>query len=184
MEFAHYLSPASLKQPLTSTFVQLPQNFRIISRSFGYFFNLRLTLTIAVVSCALLLLFKNEHRYLQVLGDSAATDESQYLTQGIAASEDYFKYGSSEDLDKAMGTLQLSLEHERENPYAVRLLTELQNQNNSQLIAQIEKVNNILVARPDYAAAWLKLSILYRDWGDNQLADSALDRAKKFSLGF
>ena len=124
-------------------------------------------------------LFFNDQRVSsQVLSDSSAKNGRQYLIEATAATEEYLQYGSRADLKKAISSLEASLEMEGSNPYAVRLLAELEGQNDSQLSAQIEKVKNILTIRPDYAAAWLRLSLLYRDEGNNQMADSALGQAK------
>lgn len=47
--------------------------------------------------------------------------------------------------------------------------------------ADIEKTLKVLNERPDYAIAWLRLSVLYGQIGDNKQADVARENARKLN---
>lgn len=49
---------------------------------------------------------------------------------------------------------------------------------------EIERLVKVLGERPDYAAAWLRLSILYEQLGDNYKATEARITAKKLTGDF
>ena len=46
---------------------------------------------------------------------------------------------------------------------------------------EIAKTQEILKNRPDYSAAWLRLSVLYDQLGENNLAREAKENAQKLN---
>lgn len=49
------------------------------------------------------------------------------------------------------------------------------------LSVEIEKTLKVVEMRPDYAAAWTRLSVLYEQMGDSENAQRARDNAKKLN---
>lgn len=46
---------------------------------------------------------------------------------------------------------------------------------------EIEKTRAIIERRPDYAAAWLRLAVLYEQVGENELASIAREQVNRLS---
>ncbi|MDP2632935.1 MAG: hypothetical protein Q8P25_04425 [Candidatus Curtissbacteria bacterium] len=46
---------------------------------------------------------------------------------------------------------------------------------------EIKRTKAVLTARPDYVAAWLRLSVLYEQIGENSLAEEARERARSLT---
>lgn len=46
---------------------------------------------------------------------------------------------------------------------------------------EISRLLNVIEQRPDYAAAWLRLSVLYEQLGENDLAEQARGRARRLN---
>lgn len=70
------------------------------------------------------------------------------------------------------------------DPYALSLLKKLSSNNSSKIEEEIKETEAIIKNRPDYAAAWFRLSILYSQIGREDLSKDALEHAKKLNLEF
>ncbi|KKR60422.1 MAG: hypothetical protein UT99_C0014G0009 [Candidatus Curtissbacteria bacterium GW2011_GWA2_40_31] len=78
----------------------------------------------------------------------------------------------------ARDSILASLEADSKNPFAIRLLQELNTQDINQTEEEIQKIIKILEVRPDYAAAWISLGILYEQIDEVDLAKYAKEKAK------
>ena len=52
----------------------------------------------------------------------------------------------------------------------------------SQVVEEINRTIKVVEARPDYAGAWLRLSVLYEQLGDIELSKRALENAKQLKF--
>lgn len=52
---------------------------------------------------------------------------------------------------------------------------------NRVLSEEIDRTLKVVAMRPDYAAAWIKLSVLYEQVGDSENAKRALENAKRLN---
>ncbi|MBI2012525.1 hypothetical protein HYS90_01195 [Candidatus Curtissbacteria bacterium] len=107
-----------------------------------------------------------------------------YLRQALDHFEKYLASNDEEDLKKTVEKLKAFLEVDPTNPYALRLARTLKVDNRYEIDQQIPKTLEVLEERPDYAAAWLRLSMLYKQKGEDSLAEDALREAKKYGLGW
>lgn len=53
--------------------------------------------------------------------------------------------------------------------------------NRQEIEDEIKKTQAVLTARPDYVAAWIRLSVLYEQIGESDLAEEARERAKNLN---
>lgn len=55
---------------------------------------------------------------------------------------------------------------------------------NEELNEEINRTLSVIEARPDYAGAWVKLSVLYEQIGEPELASGAMETAKELNPNF
>ena len=109
---------------------------------------------------------------------SGGLNTNQYLIGAIEHKNNYQANGDKKEFDVARDLILSSLELDPENPYAIRLLQGLINQDIGQNKEEIQKILKTLEARPDYAAAWISLGILYEQIGEVNLSKMAKEKAK------
>ena len=56
--------------------------------------------------------------------------------------------------------------------------------NREAVIEEIKKTQTVLRVRPDYVAAWTRLSVLYEQVGESGLAEEARERARILNADF
>lgn len=52
------------------------------------------------------------------------------------------------------------------------------------VIEEVKRTQEVLKARPDYVAAWTRLSVLYEQIGESGLAEEARERARSLNPDF
>lgn len=160
---------------------------RKFSRIFKYDLVFRLLIVLLVlISFGTILLNNNKSKGQGNLGanfeNKTESTVNSHLKSAIGHLENYHINKDKVELENALGEIGLTLELQPTNPYSLRLLGTLKKQNGQEVEEQIEKTQQVLSARPDYAAAWLRLAVLYQQKGEGELANAALDRAKKLNL--
>jgi len=110
--------------------------------------------------------------------NSNRSSANQYLISAIEHKNNYQNRADKKEFDAAKDSILSSLEVDPENPFAIRLLQELNTQDIKQTEEEIQKIIKILEVRPDYAAAWISLGLLYEQIGEDDLAKNAKERAK------
>jgi len=119
-----------------------------------------------------------------IMGAKDLNDSNLHLKEAIEHSQNFANNGQEGELAAALSEIQIALQLEPNNPYAAGLLSTLDEKNSHEIIDQISKTREILHIRPDYAAAWLRLSVLYQKTQEDELANQALETAKKLNLGW
>ena len=84
-------------------------------------------------------------------------------------------------LNLAREKLQIALIINPKNSYAQKQLLIVNKLETPNIQEEIAKTQEILKIRPDYSAAWLRLSILYDQLGENDLAKEAKEKALKLN---
>ena len=113
-----------------------------------------------------------------------SADANLYLRDAVDYFEKYLGENEEGEQERAIEKLKAFLEIDPDNPYALRLIRTLKVDDEYEIDQQISKTLEVLGERPDYAAAWLRLSMLYKQKGEDSQAQDALREAKKYGLGW
>src|SRR3989344_4036768 len=168
--------------------MKLPQNSRNISRKLlNYHLWLRLTATFIIFGLLTIVITKSHYQ--------TSPEQSKLtkpLTRKSASANSHVIYASRlinefnqsqnpQKLNLAREELQIALTVSPKNTYALKQLLIVNKLETPNTQKEIAKTQEILKTRPDYSAAWLRLSILYDQLGEKDLAKEAKDNAIKFN---
>jgi len=149
--------------------MKLSLNSRIFSRKYlnFFFFVKSLILFVIVVAFGLLIYSGDGIRYKNTLGSKNTSKlDKIYLQEGIRLYELGRFEESKRNIEAALEINPLNVEVI--DVYQRFIESDLEN-----LDAEIVKTKEVLSKRPDYATAWLKLSILYKQIGENEMSETA-----------
>ncbi|EKD58168.1 MAG: hypothetical protein ACD_57C00011G0002 [uncultured bacterium] len=145
----------------------------------------RIVVVITIIICFTMLTVRVGNMHLQekiqgtkTKSNSNRSSTNQYLISAIEHKNNYQNRADKKEFDAARDSILASLEADSKNPFAIRLLQELNTQDINQTEEEIQKIIKILEVRPDYAAAWISLGILYEQIDEVDLAKYAKEKAK------
>src|SRR3989344_8095143 len=188
MIIPHNFRPTTLKLRWASNFAKLPQNSRNISRKFlNYHLWLRLTATFIIFGLLTIIITKSHYQ--------TSPEQSKLtkpLTRKSASANPHVIYASRlinefnqsqnpQKLNLAREELQIALIINPKNSFAQKQLLTVNKLETPNIQEEISKTQEILKNRPDYSAAWLRLSVLYDQLGENNLAREAKENAQKLN---
>lgn len=105
----------------------------------------------------------------------------QYLQKAREYENDFQKTKDVNDLNTANDAILEALALDPKNPFVIQELKQLASQNSEEAKKQIDRLTKILEVRPDYAAAWESLGILYKEIGEEGLARQAKEKARNLN---
>lgn len=94
------------------------------------------------------------------------------------ASEEYSANQNEANLEKFISEVETAL-GSGDNPYLLRLLAKVNKEGQNLIDYEIEKTEKIVLQRPDYKTAWLRLAFLYESAGYSDLADEIREDLEK-----
>lgn len=168
--------------------MKLPQNSRNFSRkSIGLNSSIRLISILVIASSLVFVLISvkssssvEDSDKFQV-EQNRSTITSPHLKLAASYTANYLGSQSESDAKKAQKEIEAALENDPNNGYALRLLKYFQKIPEEDVDQEIVKTQEILKQRPDYAAAWLRLALLYQKIGAEKQADEALKEARQLN---
>ncbi len=170
--------------------MDFPHIFRIISRRSGranlfirivvVFVIIFALVSVLRITTGLSLNAENPNKYSRV-GRNRSSVAGSHLRLALNYTSNYLASQSESDAKEAQKEIEAALESDPRNGYALRLLKYFQKIPEEDLDQEIVKTQEILKQRPDYAAAWLRLALLYQKIDAEKQADEALKKARQLN---
>ena len=168
--------------------MKFPHIFRNISRKLlNYHLWLRPAVTFTIFGFLTILITKSHYQTSleQSMSIKPLTSKSVSANSHVIyASRLINEFNQSQNpqkLNLAREKLQIALIINPKNSYAQKQLLIVNKLETPNIQEEIAKTQEILKIRPDYSAAWLRLSILYDQLGENDLAKEAKEKALKLN---
>ena len=188
MIIPHNFRPTTLKLRWASNFAKLPQNSRNISRKLlNYHLWLRLTVTLTIFGFLTIVIAKSHYQTsleqpmpIKPLTSKSASANSHVIYASRLINE-FNQSQNPQKLNLAREELEMALTVSPKNTYAQKQLLIVNKLETPNIQEEIAKTIEILKIRPDYSTAWLRLSILYDQLGENNLAKEAKEKALKLN---
>lgn len=141
-----------------------------------YFFLIRLATLGIILAVLVSIVSKSNYQTLP-----AQTKEANYLISADKLINEFKQSQNSQKLNLARYELEAALAFDPQNTFAQKQLLSVNKLAIPNIQEEIAKTQEILKARPDYSAAWLRLSILYDQLGEKELAKVAKEKALKLN---
>jgi len=188
MIIPHNFRPTTLKLRWASNFAKLPQNSRNISRNIAnYRLWLRIVVIFTIFGFLTIVIAKSYYQtsLKQAISTKPLTSKSvntnSHVIYASRLINEFRKSQNPQNLNLAREELKIALTVSPKNTYALKQLLIVNKLETPNIQKEIAKTQEILKTRPDYSAAWLRLSILYDQLGEKDLAKEAKDNAIKFN---
>ena len=166
----------------------LPHNLRNISRKLlNYHLWLRLTATFTIFGFLTIVITKSHYQtsLKQPISTKPLTSKSvntnSHVIYASRLINEFRKSQNPQNLNLAREELKIALTVSPKNTYALKQLLIVNKLETPNIQEEIAKTIEILKIRPDYSTAWLRLSILYDQLGENNLAKEAKEKALKLN---
>ena len=168
--------------------MKFPQNSRNISRKFlNYDLWLRSAATLTILGFLTIVIAKSHYQTSpeqpiskKPLADNSVSANSHVIYASRLINE-FNKSQNPQKLNLAREELQMALIVSPQNTYAQKQLLIVNKLGTPNIQEEIAKTIEILKIRPDYSAAWLRLSVLYDQLGENDLEKEEKEKALKLN---
>jgi len=188
MDLPHNLLPTTLKLRWTSNFAKFPQNSRNISRKLlNYHLWLRSVATLTIFGLLTIVIAKSHYQtsleqpILTKPLTGKSVNANSHVIYASRLINEFNQSQNPQKLNLAREELQTALIINPKNSFAQKQLLTVNKLETPNIQEEISKTQEILKIRPDYSAAWLRLSVLYDQLGENNLAREAKENAQKLN---
>ena len=168
--------------------MKFPQNSRNISRKLlNYHLWLRSVATLIILGFLTIVITKSHYQTSteQPIPKKPLTDKSvsanSHVIYASRLINEFNKSQNPQKLNLAREELEMALTVNPKNTYAQKQFLIVNKLEIPNIQEEIAKTQEILKIRPDYGAAWLRLSVLYNQLGENNLAREAKENAQKLN---
>ena len=168
--------------------MDLPHNLRNISRKLlNYHLWLRIAIIFTIFGFLTIVIAKSHYQtsleqpILTKPLTGKSVNANSHVIYASRLINEFRKSQNPQNLNLAREELEIALTVSPKNTYAQKQLLIVNKLETPNIQEEIAKTQEILKTRPDYSAAWLRLSILYDQLGEKDLAKVAKEKALKLN---